>query len=752
MAFSMSYWSERRLFRKRANEDVAASLADSRAIAVNMMAQESGNNEEKQNAISSNFRKENMGSAISMFLSESLKSADLQTASLETMSEESMSHKDTRPPVYVASGGSVADKSVVTVVEEEKEEEEDKEEDENWHDFLESVEQRDTADEFSDAEEEVLEDVTAPTKLAMELLLWATSYGITLAALSALLFILRFFHPDLPKDARTLLKTPRNTNVKPLANGSYFHFGIFHCLSKSKSLINFLSGCLPGVPVISLQINIDGLPISKSGSKQLWPILARVCEPICGEPFMVGLFCGDNKPDTIDEYMDDFIREVETFQRGPANFDLNGRLQPAQIVLSCFVCDTPARSYVKQTKGHCGYFACERCTQKGSYTEGKVVFDDINAPDRTDAAFNEQRQPEHHNGISPLLHLAINMISQFPLDPMHLLHLGVVRRLLIFLVKSPVSKGIRLAQNSIRQISQSLDSFREYIPREFSRRCRNLSELDRWKATEFRQFLLYSGIVALRGQLPEEYYDHFLLLYVAAFCLSNERLWQSHADYAKRRLRSFVDKARQLYGSEFLVYNVHSLIHIADDVKRYGPLDSYSAYPFENYLGQLKRLLRKPGLPLQQIIRRVLERDGMFTTQRKECLPHDVPRKEHIRGPIPVGIADCLQFQDISFNGLFFSVSKGNNCVRKGGRFYLIRNILAVEGDDGHIFVLERFLITRSFFDYPCSSLDFHIVRASRLAGFTETAYVHETDQKCVMLPYKNEEYVLIPLLEFKQH
>jgi hypothetical protein len=74
-------------------------------------------------------------------------------------------------------------------------------------------------------------------------------------------------------------------------------------------------------------------------------------------------------------------------------------------------------------------------------------------------------------------------------------------------------KGFRLGQNAIRQISASLDVFKKHIPKEFARKCRNLSEIDRWKATEFRQFLLYSGIVAMKGQVPEDYYDNFLLFF-----------------------------------------------------------------------------------------------------------------------------------------------------------------------------------------------------------------------------------------------
>ena len=183
--------------------------------------------------------------------------------------------------------------------------------------------------------------------------------------MSALLAILRLFHPDLPRDARTLLRTPRSTRVKSTGNGSYFHFGILKSLSSLKEMKDVLSENLPEILVISLQINIDGLPISKSGSKQLWPILARVCKPFSSDPFMVGLYCGESKPESLrDLYLEDFIQEMENFQRAPANINVNGKDCPAHITLSCFVCDTPARSYVKQTKGHSGYFACERCTQK----------------------------------------------------------------------------------------------------------------------------------------------------------------------------------------------------------------------------------------------------------------------------------------------------------------------------------------------------------------------------------------------------
>lgn len=58
---------------------------------------------------------------------------------------------------------------------------------------------------------------------------------------------------------------------------------------------------------------------------------------------------------------------------------------------------------------------------------------------------------------------------------------------------------------------------------------------------------------------------------------------------------------------EQVSYNVHSLIHLADDVDKFGALDSFSAFKFENYLQKVKKMVKSSALPLPQIIRRVYE-------------------------------------------------------------------------------------------------------------------------------------------------
>ena len=60
------------------------------------------------------------------------------------------------------------------------------------------------------------------------------------------------------------------------------------------------------------------------------------------------------------------------------------------------------------------------------------------------------------------------MVSQFPLDYMHSVCLGVNRRLLSVWFKA--GKGtFKLRQNAIDVISHQFDSLRPYVPSDFAR-------------------------------------------------------------------------------------------------------------------------------------------------------------------------------------------------------------------------------------------------------------------------------------------
>jgi len=77
----------------------------------------------------------------------------------------------------------------------------------------------------------------------------------------------------------------------------------------------------------------------------------------------------------------------------------------------------------------------------------------------------------------------------------------------------------KLCARQISQISVFLNHFSQFCPREFARRPRSIESYKRFKVTEFRQFLLYTGFVVLKKVLPENHYLHFLMLHSAIRCL-----------------------------------------------------------------------------------------------------------------------------------------------------------------------------------------------------------------------------------------
>lgn len=113
-------------------------------------------------------------------------------------------------------------------------------------------------------------------------------------------------------------------------------------------------------------------------------------------------------------------------------------------------------------------------------------------------------------------------------------------------------------------------------------------------------------------------YKHFLLLHVAVYILSNQTLIDKHFCIAKKCIQQFVNKSSDIYDKFFVVFNVHSLLHICDDVAAYGPLEEYSCFQFESYLGTIKRKIRGKKLPLAQIHNRIVELSKVYNNKSKE--------------------------------------------------------------------------------------------------------------------------------------
>jgi len=102
-------------------------------------------------------------------------------------------------------------------------------------------------------------------------------------------------------------------------------------------------------------------------------------------------------------------------------------------------------------------------------------------------------------------------------------------------IKGPLN--IRIGPRAVEEISTALKSLKACIPCEFARKHWCLVEVDRWKATEFRQFFLYIGPVVLKHVIHPNMCKHFMLLSI--HFLLNENLNVAYNQYANELLETF---------------------------------------------------------------------------------------------------------------------------------------------------------------------------------------------------------------------
>lgn len=177
-------------------------------------------------------------------------------------------------------------------------------------------------------------------KLRDDLKKWASEHQITHAALNNLMNIINIrIGKIFPEDCRTLLKTPQEVSIMTIGSeGQYWHHGfeqslqyIFHNLSEPKT--------------ISININIDGLPLFNSSKMEFWPILFNINEMPHVRPNIIGIYCGTSKCDDIVKFLTPFVNEMKDAMSN--GIIINN--QKITIEIRAIICDSPARAYVKGT-------------------------------------------------------------------------------------------------------------------------------------------------------------------------------------------------------------------------------------------------------------------------------------------------------------------------------------------------------------------------------------------------------------------
>lgn len=254
-------------------------------------------------------------------------------------------------------------------------------------------------------------------------------------------------------------------------NGIYYHFGLGTQIKRCSKLF-------PLEDLINIAIGIDGLPLAKSSSSQFWPILGYIVQSLNTYIFPIGIYHGYSKPHDSNEFLKTLVSDILLLNTNGIVIDNITK----RVSIKFICCDAPAKSFVMRVKGHSGMSSCTRCTIEGEYLKNRVCFpysNNNNIEIRRHDDYVSMKNEEHHNSstISCLAMIPnIDMVNVFSMDYMHLVCLGVVKKLiLLWLSKGPLH--VRLPSWKIKQITHLLLKIKSSITNDFSRKPRAIQEV-----------------------------------------------------------------------------------------------------------------------------------------------------------------------------------------------------------------------------------------------------------------------------------
>ena len=178
-------------------------------------------------------------------------------------------------------------------------------------------------------------------------------------------------------------------------------------------------------------------------------------------------------------------------------------------------------------------------------------------------------------GRSAIADLVDGLPLTAPIDYMHCVLLGVFQELLKLCYKSLSSDD----KTTTAQIVSDLSCPREMNA--YSRKIRSLEELSQFKANEYFNWLLYLSPLIFLSRIPRVLYEHLCNLVFGVRILFESSL-PSTLSAAESFLDKFCREIVSIHKNDRIeTINVHCIKHLAEQVKRFGPLWCYSAISFE---------------------------------------------------------------------------------------------------------------------------------------------------------------------------
>ncbi|KAL5263690.1 hypothetical protein ACHWQZ_G008907 [Mnemiopsis leidyi] len=384
---------------------------------------------------------------------------------------------------------------------------------------------------------------------------------------------------------------------------------------------------------VTLQINIDGLEVSKSSNSSLYPVMIVINElpPYLRQRNMVVpfLFRKSGDVDFTDSLLKNLVQELNSlFLKGVSWEDLNGSSHCTQVVPFCICTDSMMKFKLLGIKSPSGYSSCPNCLESGAYLykgkAGSLCF-----PPRVDMesqlVMAEPRTIANaeagQNGqvFSPLL-ASLNSIGDklfecMAIDQLHSVFEGNLKALtkMIFFSKDVPAQMRRQRLDLARKFMERIKP-----PHFMERGIRPLEDYKHWKAHEWRAYFFYMLLPLLHalvcnGAMKLKQAQHLEQYIVAISLLNGDRILLTDVEVAKGLLVQFVKNLDTFYPIGAWTHNMHLTLHLADMVQYLGPLWGVSMFIFEGYNRTVLQSFNGSRYVLQQVGSRLSLRRALYT-------------------------------------------------------------------------------------------------------------------------------------------
>lgn len=378
---------------------------------------------------------------------------------------------------------------------------------------------------------------------------------------------------------------------------------------------------------LSVTINTDGLALGESSAQSAWPILLSVNELPHRDRkkhmIYAGMWVGNKQPNmTI--FLKSFVENLNILSNEGFNWtNAEGAVIKSKVIPLLAVLDSGARYKFLNLSSFSSYMGCTFCYQRAENTRKgrRFTYSLEPSPLRTHQSMLEDMQAAHNlqslndpkkqvhrgcKGFTPLvyLHPYLDLGAGVVVDFMHNALLGVCRSHMYNLMNTPNTPYYIGNPKNVGLMNEFLVRIRP--PLAITRTPRELKHLKLYKASEWRSFLIFYGIICFHEILERKYLVHFSLLSASFQILLKRSISLKELNLAKNYLNLYVQQTEKYFGKEAMTYNVHLLLHVAKSVSDWGPIWGYSTFDFEGENHFLSKMHTSPGRIALQLTRRYL--------------------------------------------------------------------------------------------------------------------------------------------------